>query len=102
LQVDLPSRLPDDNGSVLVEGRTPIYQLNEEFDFELPEDEDFDTLGGYVSAEIGRIPEAGESIDTEKALIEVIEADQRRIIRAKVSPVNPASKSGDDSKGNGE
>jgi CBS domain containing-hemolysin-like protein len=102
LQVDLPSRLPDDNGSVLVEGRTPIYQLNEEFDFELPEDEDFDTLGGYVSAEIGRIPEAGETIDTDEALIEVIEADQRRIIRAKVTPVNPTSKNGDDSKGSGE
>jgi CBS domain containing-hemolysin-like protein len=102
LQVDLPSRLPDDNGGVLVEGRTPIYQLNEEFDFELPEDEDFDTLGGYVSAEIGRIPEAGETIDTDKALIEVIEADQRRIIRAKVTPVNPTSKNGDDSKGSGE
>lgn len=99
LQLDVPTQLAD--GSVLVEGRTPIYQLNEEFDFELPEDEDYDTLGGYISAEIGRIPETGETFDTNEAVIEVVEADQRRIIRAKVTPMPSEDNADEERKGNG-
>jgi CBS domain containing-hemolysin-like protein len=46
---------------------------------------DVDTFGGLVSAIAGRVPMAGETIDHPRGLtIEIIEADPRRIIRAKL------------------
>lgn len=41
-------------------GRAHVDQINEVMDFDLPEDEDFDTIGGFVFAEFGRVPMVGE------------------------------------------
>src|SRR6185295_1400583 len=42
-------------------GRAHIDEINEAMDLELPEDGDYDTIGGLVFSELGRIPQAGES-----------------------------------------
>jgi len=52
---------------------------------------DVDTFGGLVSAIAGRVPAAGETIDHPRGLtIEIIEADPRRVIRAKLRGPRPA------------
>ncbi len=53
----------------------------------LPTDEG-DTLGGYVFSRLGRVPLIGETIDTERLRIEVVDVDDRRIrkIRVVVEP----------------
>ena len=43
-------------------GRTHIDEINEVMGLDLPEDGDFDTIGGFVFAELGRVPQTGESI----------------------------------------
>ncbi len=75
--------IPD--GSYMVTARTSIYDLNEELELHIPEDEDFDTLGGYVSFVLGRIPKRGELVDTPEFTLQVMEADERRIGRAKLT-----------------
>jgi CBS domain containing-hemolysin-like protein len=74
--------LPD--GAMLVDARTTIDAVNEALDCSLPTDGAYDTVGGYVSAEAGRIPEAGETITTPHLVAEIIAADPRRILKAKV------------------
>jgi len=74
--------MPD--GTVIVNARTPIQQLNEEMGLNIPHEEDFDTLGGYVSFVLGRIPEKGEILRTEFFELEIMAADQRRILKAKL------------------
>lgn len=74
--------LPD--GSVIVNARTPIKDLNEELGIDIPHEEDFETLGGYVSYVLGRIPEKGEVLHTDFFVLEIMSADQRRILKAKL------------------
>lgn len=47
------------DGTWRVSGDTPIERVNEWFQVALPE-EDFDTIGGYVAHEMGRVPRRGE------------------------------------------
>ncbi|MCK5803420.1 MAG: HlyC/CorC family transporter [Lentisphaeria bacterium] len=75
--------LPD--GTSVVDARMTIDELNEVLRTELPEDDDYDTLGGYISAAAGRIPIVGEVVETEHLVVEVLEADLRRVLKAKVS-----------------
>jgi magnesium and cobalt exporter, CNNM family len=49
-------------------GRAHVDQINEVMDFELPESEDFDTIGGFVFAEFGRVPMVGEHLTWQAGL----------------------------------
>jgi CBS domain containing-hemolysin-like protein len=46
---------------------------------ELKESDDYDTLGGWVLSELGRIPAKGETFETATCRVEVVEAEQTRI-----------------------
>ena len=49
------------DGSMRVAGDATITEVNQAFDVALPEDE-FDTIGGIVSHELGHVPRRGESM----------------------------------------
>ena len=52
---------------------------------ELPEDGDYDTIGGLVFSELGRIPQTGEALVWhDKVRISVLEATRRRIDRVRI------------------
>jgi CBS domain containing-hemolysin-like protein len=73
-------------------GRAQIDRINEEMAFHLPEDEDFDTVGGFVFAEFGRVPVAGESITWRDSVrITVLEASRRRVNRVRLERVQSES-----------
>lgn len=50
------------DGSQRVAGDAAIVSVNEMFETSLPE-EDFDTIGGLVAHELGRVPRRGEHVD---------------------------------------
>lgn len=50
------------DGSYRVAGDGPIAEVNRIFGLDFPEDE-FDTIGGLVAHELGRVPRRGESVD---------------------------------------
>jgi putative hemolysin len=56
-------------------------------DADLEEDEGFDTLAGFVIDSIGRIPSVGETLELKQFSFTIIEADDRRIIKMLVKPV---------------
>jgi len=71
-------------GATVFDTRISIYEVNDALDVELPDDKDYDTLGGYISTELGRIPQVGEVVQTKQLLLEIIDADRRRVLKAKV------------------
>jgi len=84
-----PVKLND--GSVVFDARSLISDVNEKLDLDLPEDEDVDTIGGYVCGEIGRIPETGEELRLDPTLkVKILKADRRKILMLsiKVEAVN--------------
>ncbi len=82
--VEKPQLLPD--GSVLLEARTPVSDVNEILDIDIPDSEHADTIGGYICAELGRIPEQGETY-TAPGLFraEIVKADKRKIQKLKLT-----------------
>jgi len=69
---------------IVVDGRTAISDLNEELECKIPEDEDFDTLAGFLFDRCGCIPKVGQTIFLDDFKFEVIEADDRRVQRVRV------------------
>ncbi len=73
-------------------GRAHVDEINEIMGFELPEEEEFDTIGGFVFAEFGRVPTAGESITWRDAVrVIVLEASRRRVTRVRLERVRKES-----------
>lgn len=68
-----------ENGCVEVESRVHIDDLNEQFQFELPESDEYDTIGGFVFHELGRVPKTGEQFDWNHLQLTVTSADNRKI-----------------------
>jgi CBS domain containing-hemolysin-like protein len=58
-----PSLRPMADGIYEVDGNYHIDDLNEALEIGLPEDEEYDTVGGWLMACIGHVPETGESHD---------------------------------------
>ncbi len=74
-----------DQDTVEALGRTHIDEINEAMNLELPEDGDYDTIGGLVFSELGRIPQVGEELVwQEKVRISVLEVTRRRIDRVRI------------------
>ena len=66
------------DGSFLIDALTPIEDFNERFESDFPDD-DYDTVGGLVTAAIGHLPEIGEELTLGRFLIRVARADRRRV-----------------------
>jgi putative hemolysin len=73
-----------DDKTLRVDARVEIDDLNDEVEIDLPEDEDYDTVGGFVFASIGHIPKAGESFDYQGLRFTVTEAERTRVVRVEV------------------
>ncbi len=70
-----------------VDARVRIDQLNDELDLDLPEDEDYDTVGGFVFSQLGHIPDPGEAFDYDGLRFTVTEAERTKVRWVKVEPV---------------
>ena len=77
-----------DESTYLFSARQEIDYLNETYHLELPELEDFDTLGGLVLYYLESIPEKGTSFKVEGFEIEVVEVSDRRVDLVQVRVIN--------------
>jgi CBS domain containing-hemolysin-like protein len=73
-----------DDHTVEVDARMRIDDLNDQLDIELPEDEDYETIGGFVFSTLGKVPETGERCEHNNVGIQVIAAEPRRIVRLRL------------------
>ena len=78
-------------GAFEVEARVRVDELNDELGLRLPENEDYETIGGFVLSRLGSIPKAGATLDYRGVRITVLEAEARRIVRLRVEPEAHAS-----------
>lgn len=86
-----------DERTAEADARIYIDDLNDLFEIELPEDDDYDTLGGFVVATLGHIPETGESFDHEGLRFTVTAAERTKVLRVKVERVEIQSMTGTES-----
>lgn len=77
------------DGTLDVNGRTPVELLEQEIGNVLSEDErrEIDTVGGLIFSLLGRIPERGEVVRHPSGVeFEILDVDPRRIRRLRVRP----------------
>ncbi len=80
-------------GVIEVDARTRLDEFNRQCNYSLPESDDFDTVGGFVFSQFGRMPVPGESLDWQRLRFTVLDADARRILRLRVEQVDAAAES---------
>lgn len=78
--------LEEGDGSIIVDGRLPIEDLEEHFGIRIERDK-FDTVGGLVFHLTGRIPTGDEVITADALRITVLDADERRVIRLRIEHI---------------
>ena len=74
-----PDKDADGRPCFAVKALTRIEDFNEYFGCDFTEEEDYDTIGGLVMHELGRLPRLGERMDYGGFEFCVIRADRRRI-----------------------
>ncbi len=70
-----------------IDARAHIDDTNDELErlgLELPESDEYDTVGGFVVCSLGRIPEAGETFEHAGARLTILEAEPTRVVRVRV------------------
>jgi len=76
-----------DAETIEVDARTYIDDLNDEFELDLPEDEDYDTIGGFVFSYLGYIPKTGTQFDYENLSFNIVQAESRKIKRIRIKKI---------------
>jgi len=71
------------DGNLLVDAKSSIDLLQEHYNIEILRD-DFDTIGGFVIDQLGRVPKTGENVFYENLVFEIMGADARRIKKIKI------------------
>jgi len=80
----------DGRGGFVVDAKMPMDDIEHDLGIALPEDEEYDTLGGYLFTRLGKVPEAGEVLSENGVEITVLEADERRIHKVRLTPLPAA------------
>jgi putative hemolysin len=84
--VDPPAiqTLPD--GSILIDGLTPMEDINQAFGIHLA-DPNYDTIAGYVLGKLGQLPQAGDLVEDKEngVRLQVMNMDHLRIAQLSLS-----------------
>lgn len=75
-----------------VDARMYIDDVNSELEIELPEDEDYDTVGGFVFSHLGYIPKIGESFGFKEIKFVIAAAGPRSVKRVRIRKPSPQAK----------
>ena len=70
-------------GEIVASGAAEIRGINDTFGSDLPAGE-HRSLNGFILEELGEVPEAGASLETGGVRIEVLEASETQVLRARL------------------
>ena len=75
------------DGEAILDGRADIDEMGELVDppLELEDDEEYDTVGGFVYHRIGRVPVVGDTVAVDPFTITVIKVTGRRFGKVRVT-----------------
>jgi putative hemolysin len=71
-------------GRFLFSGKVNVDEVAQRLHVEI-EREGFETVGGYLLSHIGRVPSVGERFEIDGLLVEVLDAERRRINKVRIA-----------------
>jgi putative hemolysin len=93
--VEAPTVERLDDGSVLVSARYSVDDADELLGAELPHGT-WDTVGGLMLDLVGRVPDAGDSVEVDGFRLTALDVRGRRIGRVRIEPTRRAGEDGAD------
>jgi putative hemolysin len=94
IQTSEPQVTQRQDGSWLLDGMLDVDEFKELFEFNtLPNEGDYETLGGFMMASLGQIPGSGDQFEWEGLRFEIVDMDGRRVDKILVTtlPARPIS-----------
>ena len=76
------------------EGGLILQEFEAATDISLPDTGGYETVGGFLMAQLGRIPEAGDTVAVDGGTLEVAEVDERRVKTVRFTTAQPAGDEG--------
>jgi len=76
-------------GRFVADAAIPIGDLEQHLGRKLPEDGDFESLGGLIVHRAGRVPEVGATLSLDGYELIVREADERRVVKVEIVRAEP-------------
>jgi putative hemolysin len=91
-----PRVVKREDGTMLLDGMLGLDELKQVLGVaHLPgEDADFHTLGGYLMAQLNRVPMVADRVTAGNWRFEVVEMDGRRVDRVLAAPLKPKTRRG--------
>jgi CBS domain containing-hemolysin-like protein len=74
------------DGSWVVPGLWRPDELSERVGIEVPDDANYETVGGFVMSRLGRVPTVGDEVTVEGGRLRVLRMDGRRVDRLRYQP----------------
>jgi putative hemolysin len=82
-----------DDHHAVVQGAMHVDELNEAFPVNIPESDDWSTLGGFIFHTLGRLPEAGEELHHGNLVLRIGRVEDRRIEKVQIEIVETTRQS---------
>lgn len=74
-----------------VDGGLILQEFEAQTGIPLPDTGGYETVGGFVMAELARIPEVGDTVEVDGGILEVTAVDERRVQTVRITPTAPAA-----------
>jgi putative hemolysin len=76
------------DGTFIIDASISVRDLNEDYDFKLPESSEYETLGGFIVAQLQRIPKPGDEVAFDNRSLRILEMVAQRISKVKMEPID--------------
>jgi magnesium and cobalt exporter, CNNM family len=86
--VEVEPVVDEGNGTFVFSGKAHVQELADRLRVDV-EGGAFETVGGFLLSQLGRVPAAGERFDVDGLHVEVLEAERRRITRVRMKRPEP-------------
>ncbi|MDA8215026.1 MAG: hemolysin family protein [Nitrospiraceae bacterium] len=76
------------DGSMIIDASISVSDLMEDYNIEIPESPEYETLGGFIVTYLQRIPQTGDTIELEDKKLRVIEMVGQRTAKVKLEKID--------------
>jgi putative hemolysin len=75
------------DGAMLVDASLAVRDLNEDYSVDIPESNEYETLGGFLLSRMQRLPSVGDSYGTDNRRFTIANMKGRRILKVRIDSV---------------
>lgn len=73
-------------GSWIVDARMNLKDAEDTFGIQIPQDSDYETIGGYIFHKLGTVPEQGSMIHETDFDLEILSSTERSVEKVRITP----------------